>query len=78
MNGWDSAIGSLRGICEFLDPEDDDPNISRRRPAEWWLNLIKASRHVIKIGQQAVDSIEKRSNWIHKQALKVTPALFTI
>lgn len=65
--GWDIAVGSLRGCIEFLDPDDRDKNKSRRKPVKWWVDLIQSSRHVIKLGQQAVQTIEKLSNWVHRQ-----------
>jgi DNA relaxase NicK len=65
--GWDVAYGSLRGILEFLDPDHKTTDRSRHRAAQWWIELIAASRNIIKISSGAIDSIEKAIKWVNRQ-----------
>lgn len=61
-----TAMGLLRGYCDFRDSKSDT-NITRRVLLTWWSDFVKSAEK-LKIVRQKVDrSIEKIVGWIEHQ-----------
>lgn len=73
--GWDAAIGVARSFIEFKDESHVTTDRSRQRPAEWWVQLIDASKHVLKISREANASLLRAWQWLKRQAAPVLAVL---
>jgi DNA relaxase NicK len=65
--GWDKAVGVARSFIEFKDETHIESNRTRQRPADWWVELIDASKHVLRISREAHESLIKSYGWLRRQ-----------
>lgn len=73
--GWDAAIGVARSFIEFKDETHKTTDRTRQRAATWWVNLINASKHVLRITKQVNANVAKMFGWLMKQ---VSPSIATL
>ncbi len=69
--GWDLAAGVARSFIEFKDETHITTDRSRQRPAEWWVELIDASKHILRISKDAHSSLIKSWSWLKRQVAPV-------
>jgi phage replication initiation protein len=65
--GWDAAIGCIRSLWEFKDPEHGTTDRTRKRAAEWWVNLIGRAKFAFRLGEVAEQTWSKVQNWVVHQ-----------
>ena len=65
--GWDKAVGVARSFIEFKDETHVTANKTEQRPADWWVALIDASKHVLRISREAHESLIKSWSWLRRQ-----------
>jgi phage replication initiation protein len=65
--GWDKAVGVARSFIEFKDETHITVNRTDQRPADWWVQLISASKHVLCVSREAHESLVKSWSWLRRQ-----------
>ncbi len=73
--GWDAAAGAVRASFEFKDPTHEIVDRSRRRVADWWRDLVDASKHVINLARTAQRTLEQTYAWLRRQCAPAIAAL---
>ncbi len=73
--GWDAAVGVARSVIEFKDPSHKTTDRTRQRPADWWVSLIDASKHVLRTSKDSHDSLVKAYCWLRRQAAPIIAVL---
>lgn len=66
--GWDAAYGAIRSFIEFKDETHKTTDRTRQRAAQWWVDLVSASKHVIRIQKEVHQSLLKAYLWLKRQA----------
>jgi len=62
-----SMVGVLRSHVDFLDPDDHQANVSRRRLAPWWETLTQGVAR-LRLAVVAVQrTVENVVSWLHRQ-----------
>ena len=69
--GWDAAVGVARSFIEFKDETHKTSDRTRQRPAAWWVELIDASKHVLKIARDAHASLIRSWCWLRRQVAPI-------
>lgn len=73
--GWDAAIGAGRAFIEFKGPGHITSDRSRQRPADWWVDLMAASKHFVRLERDQETSLMKSYLWLRSQGGPVIAAL---
>jgi len=73
--GWDAAIGAGRSFIEFKDPSHITSDRTRQRPADWWVDLLNASKHVVRVERNQDTSLTKAYGWLRRQGAPVIATL---
>lgn len=61
-----SAVGLLRGFCDFRDAQSDT-NVTRRVLLKWWSDFVAAAEKLKIIRQKTIRNITKVVDWIERQ-----------
>lgn len=65
--GWDALSGCLRSVIDFTELEAEDSNVTRRKVATWWEELIGAAKHVVNVGKASASSLTRSFAWMRRQ-----------
>ncbi len=69
--GWDAAAGVARSFIEFKDENHATTDRTRKRAAPWWVELIDASKHVLRISRECHASLVRAWGWLERQAAPI-------